>query len=91
MWIQYGWFRMDKMKIKAKIILSIVFIVVLVGIIAIISTNIPIPPTKWVKHLQKFIHFDKDVTSDNIVAPVVVNPDTVSKSSSIKLGIDFLN
>ena len=52
------------------------------GTIAITNANTPIPPIKWVNDLQNNKHFDRCSTSLYIVAPVVVNPDTVSKKAS---------
>ena len=59
----------------------------LLDIMASTNISIPIPPIQWVKALQKRHDFDIDSTSLSIVAPVVVNPETVSKSASAKSGI----
>ena len=55
------------------------------------KTNTPIPPTKCVKLLQNKREFSKTSTFVNILAPVVVNPLTVSKKASINEGILLLN
>ena len=47
------------------------------------NANTPIPPIKCVKPRQKSIALSKCSTSLNIVAPVVVNPDTVSNNASM--------
>ena len=61
------------------------------GIKAKINIRNPIPPTQWVKLLQNNIPLGKLWTSVNIDAPVVVNPDEVSKNASIIDGIVPLN
>ena len=57
------------------------------GINAIMNTRTPIPPTQWVKLRQMSIAFGRCSTSARMLAPVVVKPETVSKSASVKLGI----
>jgi len=52
-----------------------------------VRTKIPIPPSQWVKDRQNSIPLGKTSISVIIVAPVVVNPDTVSKNASTKEGI----
>ena len=51
------------------------------------NTRTPIPPIQCVKLLQKRRHLGSASTSLKIEAPVVVNPETVSKNASIKFGI----
>jgi len=51
------------------------------------STIIPIPPIQCVMLLQNKIPFGTASISIRIVAPVVVNPDMVSKNASVKSGI----
>ena len=57
------------------------------GAIAKINIKNPIPPIQWAKLLQNNIPLGRDSISASIVAPVVVNPDTVSKNESTKDGI----
>jgi len=45
------------------------------------------PPTQWVKLLQKRMLWSSDSTSRNMLDPVVVKPDTVSKKASTKDGV----
>ena len=47
-----------------------------------VNTSIPMPPIQWVNDLQKIIPCGRDSISLKIVAPVVVNPDTISKKES---------
>ena len=61
-----------------------------IGIIAIIKTITPIPPIQWEKLRHISIHFDKSSTLVKIDAPVVVNPDTISKTASTIFGISPL-
>ncbi|MPM72681.1 hypothetical protein SDC9_119657 [bioreactor metagenome] len=58
-----------------------------IGKTARINTNTPIPPIQWVKLRQKRLHLESTSTSLSTLAPVVVKPDMVSNSASIKLGI----
>ena len=51
------------------------------------KTMTPIPPTQCVKLRQNRPVWLRASTSDRILDPVVVNPDTVSKSASVKLGM----
>ena len=51
------------------------------------NTKTPIPPIQWVKLLHSNIQWERASTSERILAPVVVNPDTVSNIASIGLGI----
>ena len=60
------------------------------GIIAIISTSTPMPPSQCVKLLQNNIPLLMLSTSVKIDAPVVVNPLTVSKNASNTFGISPL-
>ena len=48
----------------------------------ITKTRTPIPPIQCVRLLQKDIPIGRDSISVNIVEPVVVKPDTVSKKAS---------
>ena len=57
------------------------------GSTASMKTKTPIPPIQWVKLLQKRELCDRCSTSCNMLEPVVVNPETVSKKASVKLGI----
>lgn len=57
------------------------------GTIAIRKQRIPIPPIQCVKLRQKRIDLGIDSISVNIVAPVVVKPDVVSKNAFTKSGI----
>ena len=50
-------------------------------------TSTPMPPAQWVKLRQKSSPLGSTVTSVRMVAPVVVNPETVSKKQSTKEGI----
>lgn len=52
------------------------------GSMIITKTIIPSPPIQCVKLLQKRIENGRDSTSENIDAPVVVNPDDDSKNAS---------
>ena len=45
------------------------------GMNAMIKTRTPIPPTQWVKLRHIRNDFGSASTSENILAPVVVNPD----------------
>ena len=49
------------------------------GRIVIVKTIIPIPPSHCVVDLQTRSDLSTELISVNIVLPVVVNPDTVSK------------
>ena len=60
------------------------------GNIAKTKTKTPMPPTRWVKLLQNIMDLFRLSTSGNIVAPVVVNPLTLSKKASIIFGISPL-
>ena len=51
------------------------------------KTRTPMPPIQWVKLRHIRIQFGMTSTSDRILAPVVVKPDTVSNSASIGLEI----
>ena len=46
------------------------------------KTMTPMPPTQWVKLLQKRLAWLSASTSDRILDPVVVKPDTVSNTAS---------
>ena len=48
------------------------------------------PPSQWVKLRQNSMQWESFSTSDRILAPVVVKPDTVSNMASVKLGISPL-
>ena len=51
------------------------------------NTRTPIPPIQWVKLRQNKPQWDIASTSSSMLAPVVVNPDIVSKRASVMLGI----
>lgn len=55
---------------------------------AMTNTRTPIPPTQCVRLRQKSGPFSRASTSLNMVAPVVVKPETVSKKQSKKLGME---
>ena len=57
------------------------------GTMAIINTSTPIPPIQCEKHRHVVLHLETTSTSLNILAPVVVKPDTISKSALINDGI----
>ena len=48
------------------------------------------PPIQWLKLRQNKLPFVRPSTSDTTVAPVVVNPEIISKSASAKCGISPL-
>ena len=54
------------------------------------NTSTPMPPSQWVKLRQNSMQWESFSTSDRILAPVVVKPDTVSNMASVKLGISPL-
>ena len=54
----------------------------LIGMMASTKTMTPMPPTQWVKLLQKRLAWLSASTSDRILDPVVVKPDTVSNTAS---------
>ena len=55
------------------------------GSTAMVKNTIPKPPIQWVSVRQNRMPWGKISTSSMIVAPVVVNPDIVSKKASVKL------
>ena len=57
------------------------------GITASRKTNTPMPPIQCVKLRQNKLQCERASTSLRIEAPVVVKPDTVSKSASVNEGI----
>ena len=57
------------------------------GSTAIANTSTPIPPIQWEKLRQNSVPWLRASTSVRIVEPVVVKPETVSKSASTKDGI----
>ncbi len=59
----------------------------LMGMIASRNTRTPMPPIQWVKLRQNREQWESASTSLKMLAPVVVKPDTVSKSASVKDGI----
>ena len=59
------------------------------GIIVITKARTPIPPIKCEKLRQNNILLFKFSTLSKIVEPVVVNPETVSNSASIKFASLF--
>ena len=52
------------------------------GRIDIIKTNTPMPPIQWLKLRQKRLACDRDSTSERILEPVAVKPETVSNRAS---------
>ena len=46
------------------------------------NTRMPMPPNQWVKLRQKSIPLSSASTSVRMLAPVVVNPETVSNTAS---------
>ena len=59
----------------------------LIGIMASRNTSTPIPPIQCVKLRHKIEQCDRASTSLKMLPPVVVKPETVSKSASAKDGI----
>ncbi len=57
---------------------------------ASINTSTPMPPTQWVKLRHISMDGDKPSTLLRMLAPVVVNPEMVSNSASIREGISPL-
>ena len=55
------------------------------------KTNIPIPPIHWLNERQKNITLGYREKSDNIVAPVVVIPETLSNNASIGFNPKYKN
>ena len=55
------------------------------------NTSTPIPPTQCVRQRHSMEAWDSASTSLRMVAPVVVKPETVSKSASTKNGISPLS
>ena len=58
-----------------------------IGRIATVRTMIPIPPNHCISERQNRVAWLIDSMFVKIVAPVVVNPDIVSKNASVKFGI----
>ena len=54
------------------------------------NTSTPMPPTQCVRQRQSMEAWLSASTSPRMVAPVVVKPETVSKSASMKNGISRL-
>ena len=54
---------------------------------AVMNTIIPIPPSQWVKERQNSIERGRTSISVSMEAPVVVNPEQLSKKASAKDGI----
>ena len=54
---------------------------------AIMNTRTPIPPTQCVKQRHILMDFGRFSTVENIVEPVVENPDADSKSASIYVSV----
>ena len=52
------------------------------GTKAIMKTSTPMPPTQWVKLRHMSIHLGRGSTAVRMEAPVVVKPETVSKTAS---------
>ena len=57
------------------------------GRIASRNTSTPIPPIQCVKLRQNSVQCESTSTSGTTLAPVVVKPETVSNSASVKRGI----
>ena len=57
------------------------------GMMARMKTRTPMPPIQCVKLRQKIEQWLNASTSLNMLAPVVVNPETVSNKASVKEGI----
>ena len=55
------------------------------------NTSTPIPPIQWVKLRQNNAVWESTSTFSRMLAPVVVKPDTVSNSASVRDGISFDN
>lgn len=53
------------------------------GSTATVSTTMPMPPIQWVRERQNRIERGSASMSRRIEAPVVVNPDMVSKKASV--------
>ena len=54
---------------------------------ATVKATIPIPPSQCIWHLHTWIVIGQESTSCKIVEPVVVKPETDSKTASLKEGI----
>ena len=61
--------------------------VVKIGRMAIVKKTIPNPPIHCVRLRQKSIPCERDSISSSIVAPVVVNPDIVSKKALVMVSM----
>ena len=55
------------------------------GIMSSRNTTTPKPPIKWVEALQKRSDLGSASTSERMLAPVVVKPDTLSNQAFITL------
>ena len=55
----------------------------LVGMMASRNTSTPMPPIQWLKLRQNSSACPSASTSERMEAPVVVKPDTISKSASM--------
>ena len=51
------------------------------------NTRTPMPPSQWLKLLQYRMPLGSPSTAGSMEAPVVVNPDTISKKASTKSGM----
>ena len=60
------------------------------GMTASRKTRTPMPPIQWVKLRQNSAQWDSASTSLRMLEPVVVNPEMVSNSASVKEGISPL-
>ena len=58
-----------------------------IGSTASRNTSTPMPPIQWVKQRQIIEQWLMISTSGMMLAPVVVKPETVSNSASMKRGI----
>ena len=57
------------------------------GTMASRNTRTPMPPTQWLKLRQYMMPLGRLSTSGRMEAPVVVKPETISKSASMNFGI----
>ena len=58
-----------------------------IGRMAMVNMIIPKPPIHWVILRQKRSPWGSDSMSSNMVAPVLLKPDIVSKKALVMLGI----
>ena len=58
-----------------------------IGRSATVRATIPMPPSQWVRHRHMLMLRGRVSISERIVDPVVENPETLSKTASVMLGI----